>query len=367
MDNLRQNRKQTRKVVVRGLGIGGDAPVSIQSMTNVPIEDVEGTIKQIRKLTDEGAGLMRLAVRNEESIKYLKKIRKAVDTPLSADVHFNYRIAIKSIEAGIDKVRINPGNIGSADKVREVLKAAKDYSVPIRVGVNSGSVDTKKYGSVSPQSLVDSAMEHIKILEDNDFFDIVVSIKSSDIFQTIEANELFSSVRNYPLHLGLTEAGYGMSCAVQSSITIGHLLLNGIGDTIRVSMTGDPADEIVVAKKILESVGERKPVLRIISCPTCGRTDPSLDILSLAQSVETELNAKFGNALKEKNISLTIAVMGCEVNGPGEAAHADIGIAGGRKGKMLLFSKGKKLKTIKAADAVKALLDNVENIIQNFK
>jgi (E)-4-hydroxy-3-methylbut-2-enyl-diphosphate synthase len=367
MSNLRQNRKQTRKVMVRGLGIGGDSPVSIQSMTNLPIENVEGTIKQIRRLTEEGADLVRLAVRNEESIKYLKKIRKAIDTPLSADVHFNYRIAIKSIEAGIDKVRINPGNIGSPDKVREVLKTAKDYSVPIRIGVNSGSVDTKKYGSVSPKSLVDSAIEHIKILEDNDFFDIVVSIKSSDIFQTIEANELFSAIRDYPLHLGLTEAGYGMSCTVQSSITIGHLLLKGVGDTIRVSMTGDPADEIVVAKKILESVGERKPVLRIISCPTCGRTDPSLDILSLAQSIEAELNAKYSAVLKAKDISITIAVMGCEVNGPGEAAHADIGIAGGRKGKMLLFSKGKKLKKIDSGDAVTALLTGVENIIRNYK
>lgn len=365
INQLKRERKQTRKVDVRSLGIGGDAPVSIQSMTNLPIEDVKGTIKQIEKLNAEGADLVRIAVRNENSIKYLKKIRKSVDSPLSADVHFNYKIAIKAIEAGIDKIRINPGNIGGEKKVKEVLKAAKDYSVPIRVGVNSGSVDRKKYNDVTAESLVDSAMEHIKILEDNDFKDIVVSIKSSDIHQTIEANKLFSVTRNYPLHLGLTEAGYGISCTVQSSVTIGHLLMLGIGDTIRVSMTGDPVDEIIVSKKILESVGERETVLRIISCPTCGRTDPSLDILRLAQNIEEELNAKYHNVLKEKKINLTVAVMGCEVNGPGEASHADIGVAGGRGGSMLLFSHGKKIKKIKEREALSCIVSEIEKILSS--
>jgi (E)-4-hydroxy-3-methylbut-2-enyl-diphosphate synthase len=364
MSNSKRNRKHTRKVSVRGLGIGGDAPVSIQSMTNVPIENVDGTIKQIQSLTEEGTDLVRIAVRNEDSIEYLKKIRSGVDTPLSADVHFNYKIAIMAIEAGIDKVRINPGNIGSADKVREVLRAAKDRGVPIRIGVNGGSVDLGKYGEVSPQTLVESALEHIRILEDNDFTDIVVSIKSSDILQTVEANRLFSAIRDYPLHVGLTEAGYGLSCAVQSSIAIGHLLLEGIGDTIRVSMSGDPVDEIVVAKKILESVGERKPFLRIIACPTCGRTDPSLDIRGLAESVEKELHAKFDKELRARDLSITVAIMGCEVNGPGEAAHADFGIAGGRGGAMLLFSHGKKLRKIQAKDAVSALLNEIEVMIK---
>lgn len=363
MNQLRRNRKNTRKVIVRGLGIGGDAKVSIQSMTNVPIENVEGTIRQIQTLTDAGTDLVRIAVRNEDSIEYLKKIRAAVDTPLSADVHFNYKIAIMAVEAGIDKVRINPGNIGSADKVKEVLKAAKDHGVPIRIGVNGGSVDIKKYGVVSPGTLVESALEHVRVLEDNDFADILVSIKSSDILQTIEANRLFSEIREYPLHIGLTEAGFGLSCAVQSSIAIGHLLLSGIGDTIRVSMTGDPVDEIAVAKKILESVGERKAYIRIIACPTCGRTDPSLNIRALAESVENELRARFENELRSRDRSITVAVMGCEVNGPGEAAHADFGIAGGRDGAMLLFSHGKKLRKILAKVAVPELLKEIESVI----
>ncbi len=364
---MRRIRKKTRKIIVRGLEIGGNAPVSIQSMTNIPIEDVDGTIKQIERLNSEGADLVRIAVRNEESIKYLRKIRKAVNSPLSADVHFNYKIAIKAIEAGIDKIRINPGNIGSPDKVKEVIKAARDYSVPIRIGVNSGSVDRKKYRAVTAQTLVDSAMENIRILEDNDFYDIVVSIKSSDIYQTIDANMLFYALRDYPIHLGLTEAGYGVSCTVQSSITIGHLLLDGIGDTIRISMTGDPVDEVVIAKKILESVGERKSAIRMIACPTCGRTDPSFDILRLAQAIEKKLNIKFAAALNEKKQCLTVAVMGCEVNGPGEASHADIGVAGGRRGSMLLFSHGKKQRKIQAKEAVPSLVREIEKILQESR
>ncbi len=360
MNTLKRRRNLTRKVNVHGLGIGGDAPVSIQSMTNVPIEDVGATVKQIRELANKGADMVRVALRNEDSIEYLRKIRAAVDTPLSADVHFNYRIAIMAIDAGIDKVRINPGNIGSKSRVKEIVKAAKDHSVPIRVGVNGGSVDLNKFKAVNPDTLVESALEHIKIFEDNDFTDIVVSIKSSDILQTVEANRLFSTIRDYPLHIGLTEAGYGLSCTVQSSVAIGHLLLEGIGDTIRVSMTGDPVDEIAVAKKILESVGERKPVIRIIACPTCGRTDPSLDIRGLAESVENELRAKFEKELLAEGRSITVAVMGCEVNGPGEAAHADFGIAGGREGAMLLFSHGKKLTKIHANEAVSELLNEIE-------
>jgi (E)-4-hydroxy-3-methylbut-2-enyl-diphosphate synthase len=364
MNNFKINRKHTRKVSVRGLVIGGDSLVSIQSMTNLPIEDVDGTIHQIRRLMNEGADLVRIAVRNEDSIEYLKKIRAEVDTPLSADVHFNYKIAIMAIEAGIDKVRINPGNIGSKNKIQEVLKAAKDHNVPIRVGVNGGSIDIKKFGVVSPGTLMESALEHIRILEDNDFTDILVSIKSSDILQTVEANRLFSAIRDYPLHIGLTEAGYGLSCTVQSSIAIGHLLLGGIGDTIRVSMTGDPIDEIAVAKKILESVGERKPIIRIIACPTCGRTDPSLDVRRLAESVENELRSRFEKELRAKEQSITVAVMGCEVNGPGEAAHADFGIAGGREGVMLLFCHGKKIRKIQAKEAVSELLKEIESVLK---
>ncbi len=361
---MKRKRNKTRRVVVRDLPIGGGSPVSIQSMTNIPLEDVDATIDQIKRLNNMGADLVRIAVRNEESISNLKKVRDAVSTPLSADVHFNYKIAIKSIEAGIDKIRINPGNIGGSDRVKEVVKAARDNSVPIRIGVNSGSVDRKKYSFVTPESLVESAMEHIEILEDNDFCDIVVSIKSSNLFDTIEANRLFSMQRDYPLHIGLTEAGFGISCVVQSSIAIGHLLLEGIGDTLRVSMTGDPAEEIIIAKKILESIGERNPLIKIISCPTCGRTDPSIDVLKMAESVDDALREKFSNILEELDICLTVAVMGCEVNGPGEASHADIGVAGGRGGSLILFSEGKKLGNITADNVIPSLIEEIEKIIE---
>ncbi|MCU0821301.1 MAG: flavodoxin-dependent (E)-4-hydroxy-3-methylbut-2-enyl-diphosphate synthase [Spirochaetes bacterium] len=364
---MNRPRNKTRSVTAGDLQIGGGAPISIQSMTNIPIEDVDSTVDQIRKLNNTGAELVRIAVRNEESIEYLKKIRKMILTPLSADVHFNYRIAIGAIEAGINKIRINPGNIGDDKKVREVVKAARDHSVPIRIGVNGGSVDRKKYKEVNPESLVESAMEHVKILEDNGFSDIVVSIKSSDIFDTIEANRIFAGRRDYPIHIGLTEAGYGLSCVVQSSMAIGHLLLLGIGDTIRVSMTGDPVEEVVVAKKILESAGERNPLIRIISCPTCGRTEPSINILDIAKSAEETLLRKFGPVLEESGRTITVAVMGCEVNGPGEAAHADIGVAGGRDGTMLLFAQGRKMMKVAIKDVADSLSAQVEKILEGYK
>lgn len=363
LDQKSVPRKKTRQVRAGSLLIGGDAPVSIQSMTNLPIEDVKGTIGQILRLHNEGADLVRIAVRNEESIKYLREIRKSVSIPLSADIHFNYRIAIKAIEAGIDKIRINPGNIGNREDVLEVVKAANSYGVPIRIGVNAGSIDEKRYGAVTPEALIQSAFDHIHILEDSGFSDIVVSIKSSDINETITANRLFSGQSDYPLHIGLTEAGYGTACIVQSSIAIGSLLLQGIGDTVRVSMTGDPVEEVIIAKRILESTGERMPVIKIISCPTCGRTDPSFDVLALAKTVDNEMTNTFGNKLKELGKTITIAVMGCEVNGPGEASHADIGVAGGRNGSALLFSSGKKIKKIAVSEAVKSIEAEIEKII----
>ncbi len=355
-------RKKTRPVTVRSLVIGGEAPVSIQSMTNLPIEDVRGTVAQIERLRAAGADLVRLALRNEDSIAHLREIRTAVDMPLSADVHFNHRIAIKAIEAGIDKVRINPGNIGDDDRVRDVVAVARERRVPIRIGVNGGSIDLKTYHAVSPESLAQSALDHVRILEDNDFRDIVVSIKSSDIRQTIDANVRFSELRDYPLHIGLTEAGYGASCIVQSTLAIGHLLLMGLGDTVRVSMTGDPVGEIPVARRILEAAGLRVPTVRIIACPTCGRTDPSLDILALAERVESE-TARFHDALHAAGRTVTVAVMGCEVNGPGEAAHADVGLAGGRGGRMILFAKGEKIAVVDVGDAVARLVDEIEAMI----
>ena len=261
------------------------------------------------------------------------------------------------------KVRINPGNIGSEQRVREVVRAAEDHDIPIRIGVNGGSVDRKKYSVVTAEALVESAMEHVHLLEDNNFTRIVVSLKSSDLHQTVEANRLFSSLRDYPLHIGLTEAGYGLTCTVQSSVAIGSLLLDGIGDTIRVSMTGDPADEIIAGKKILEAVGERVPVIRIISCPGCGRTDPSLNLLDLAREAEQELTLRFEKTLAARGHSITVAVMGCEVNGPGEASHADAGLAGGQGGTFLLFVRGEIIRKVHRKEAVSSLAGELQTLL----
>jgi (E)-4-hydroxy-3-methylbut-2-enyl-diphosphate synthase len=357
-----RKRKKTRQVLAGNLAIGGGAPVSIQSMTNIPIDRVEDTIGQINRLADLGAGLVRVALRSVDSVDYLKKIITGVNIPLCADVHFDYTIAVAAIRAGVSKVRINPGNIGDVHGVREVVSAARDQGVPIRIGVNSGSVNRRKFPEITPESLVASAMEHVRILEDNNFTDTVVSIKSSDILQTIEANRLFSKERNYPMHVGLTEAGYGVACIVQSSVAIGHLLMAGIGDTVRVSMTGDPCDEIIVARRILESVGERKSIIKIVSCPTCGRTDPSIDVLALAMEVDREVTARFEKILAEKDRTLSIAVMGCEVNGPGEAKEADVGLAGIRDGRLLLFAKGEKIRVVDYGDALGALIKEIEKL-----
>lgn len=361
---VRQRRK-TRQVKAGALAIGGGAPVSVQTMACIPVERTEEALAQIRGLAEAGAELVRVALRSVEAAEHLKTILRGVAIPISADIHFDHRIALAAINAGVHKVRINPGNIGEAGGVREVVAAAKDRGIPIRIGVNSGSVDRRKFPEVTPESLVASAMEHVAILEDNGFSDIVVSIKSSDIAQTIDANKLFAAQRDYPVHVGLTEAGYGLTCAIQSSVAIGHLLMEGIGDTIRVSMTGDPADEIVVARKILESVGERTAWVRIVSCPTCGRTDPSLDILALAKEVDAAVTARFEKTMKEMGRALHVAVMGCEVNGPGEAKDADAGLAGIRDGRLLLFARGKKVKTVNHREAVAALIEAIETIIRD--
>jgi (E)-4-hydroxy-3-methylbut-2-enyl-diphosphate synthase len=332
-------------------------------MTNLPIEDVAGTIHQVNELADNGAEIVRLAVRNESSVEHLEKIIEAVKVPLVADIHFNYKIAVKSIEVGIKKIRLNPGNIPNPAHVKEVIRAAKDRSVPIRIGVNGGSINRKKYSHVNPESLVDSALEHIKILEENDFHDIVVSIKTSDIYQTIESNIIFAEQRDYPVHIGLTEAGYGIHCTVQSSLVIGHLLMRGIGDTIRVSMTGNPVNELEVARNILETTGDREAWIRMITCPTCGRTDTKIDILEISRRVEKGCREMFEEKLREKKRRVKIAVMGCEVNGPGEAAEADAGIAGARDGNMLLFAGGEKIKVVKSEEAVEMLLREVEKLI----
>jgi (E)-4-hydroxy-3-methylbut-2-enyl-diphosphate synthase len=357
------NRRKTITVYAGGLPIGGDAPVSVQSMTNIPVSQVQETITQIILLQQEGAQLVRLALRTEDDARYIQQIKKEVTVPLCADIHFNYKIALKAIDYGIDKLRINPGNIGAQQNVITLVKAARERNIPIRIGVNSGSVDKKKYKEVNPQTLVTSAMEHVQILEDCGYTNIVVSIKSSDLLQTIEANRIFASMRQYPIHIGLTEAGYGTDCIIASSMVIGTLLYEGIGDTIRVSMTGDPVNEVKIAKRILEIGGFRFSPFTIIACPTCGRTDIKLDILQLTQEVESMVKARFEKTLKEKQKHITLAVMGCEVNGPGEAAHADVGIAGARDGKVVLFAHGQKKKIISAFEAVKAIEEEIKVLL----
>ena len=358
------NRRHSKQVYAGSLGIGGDTPVSVQSMTSCPLEDVAATLNQIRRLEEAGAQLVRLAVRSEDHLGYLEDIRRQVKIPLCADIHFNYRIAIGAINAGVDKIRLNPGNIGSRYRVEEVTRAARERKIPIRIGVNGGSIDRKKYPRVTPEALLGSAIEHIRILEDLDYREIVISIKSSDILQTIQANRMLAEEVDYPIHVGLTEAGYGLNCIVQSSVGIGALLLDGIGDTIRVSMTGDPVEEIIIGRKILESTGHRKPLIHVISCPTCGRTDPDIDVLELAKAVDTELNRLFRHRLEQRGRTVTVAVMGCEVNGPGEASHADVGIAGGRGGKVLLFFFCEKIRKIDAASAVEAMAEQVKLLLE---
>ncbi len=359
-------RHTTRPVKIRDLIIGGDSPISIQSMTNVPLENVSGTMAQIERLVEAGADLVRLAVINEDALPHLREVRKAVDAPLSADIHFNYKLALGAIESGIDKIRINPGNIGKLEHIREIVRRAKERSVPIRIGVNGGSLDKKKYPALTAEALAQSALDHVRILEDLGFEDIVVSIKTSDIQMTIEANKLFANERNYPLHIGLTEAGYGISCVVQSSVVIGHLLLSGLGDTIRVSMTGDPVEEVRIAKKILDALEIRPLPVRIIACPTCGRTDPEIDLEKIAREVESALIREFSDTLVKLRRQIVVAVMGCEVNGPGEASHADVGVAGARSGNYLLFAKGKKIKTLRRDEIVSSIMQEACTIISSW-
>jgi len=358
-------RRSTRKIFVRNsdLVIGGNSPISVQGMTNKPLTDVEGNVSQINEMARRGASIVRVAVRTIEEADCIPLVLKKSSIPLCADIHFDYRIALKAIENGINKIRLNPGNITDPKKVEEVVRLAAKESVPIRIGVNSGSIDKKKYSHVTPEALVDSALHHLRILEDLNFDQALVSIKSSDIFQTVEANRMFAELNDYPLHLGLTEAGYGLQSVIQSSIAIGSLLLEGLGDTLRVSMTGDPVEEISVAREILKSTGHIKSGIKIISCPTCGRTDTSIDLEDIARSVDRELSTRFEKVLSEKNRIISVAVMGCEVNGPGEATHADMGIAGARNGEFILFAGGEPLRRIKENEIIEALSAETAKLI----
>lgn len=349
-------REETRSVQVGNLTIGGNNHVVIQSMCNTKTKNVEATIKQINTLEQAGCELVRVAVFDKEDAYAIKEIKKGIHIPLVADIHFDYRLALIAIESGIDKVRINPGNIGSTEKVKAVVDACKEKHIPIRIGVNGGSLEKEvleKYGEPTPEGMVESAMKHVKILEDLDFHDIVISLKSSNTMLTIKAYELASKTFPYPLHVGVTEAGTALGGTIKSSLGIGTLLYEGIGNTIRVSLSDDPVEEIKVAKILLKELGLLKGVPTLVSCPTCGRIQ--YDLIPIAKEME--------DFLKDIHLDITVAIMGCAVNGPGEARHADIGIAGG-VGEGLLIKHGEIVKRVKQEDMVQTLKDEILKMVE---
>ncbi|MGL4774397.1 MAG: flavodoxin-dependent (E)-4-hydroxy-3-methylbut-2-enyl-diphosphate synthase [Clostridium sp.] len=347
-------RRETRKVKVGNVYVGGDSRVSIQSMTNTDTRDVKKTLEQINALYEEGCEIVRCAVPDMEACESLKEITKNSPIPVVADIHFDYRLALKAIENGVAALRINPGNIGAIERVQAVVEAAKEKNLPIRIGVNAGSLEKdilERDGKPTPEGLVESALRHVKIFEDLDFRDIVISIKSSDVNMMIEAYRLMSDKCNYPLHLGVTESGTKFKGTIKSSIGIGTLLAEGIGDTIRVSLTTDPVEEIKVGKEILTALGHRQEGVKFVSCPTCGRTQ--INLIKIAEEVERRLEGC--------NKDIKVAVMGCVVNGPGEAREADIGIAGG-KGEGIIFKKGVIYKKVKEEDLVEELLKEINEL-----
>jgi (E)-4-hydroxy-3-methylbut-2-enyl-diphosphate synthase len=342
-------RRKTREVKVGNLFIGGDHPITVQSMTRSKTEDAKSTISEILELEKAGCEIIRCSANTTQAALSLKEIKKQIHIPLVADIHFDYKLALIAVESGVDKIRINPGNIGGNEKIKEVVKACKDANIPIRIGVNSGSLEKdilKKYGRPEPEALVESAMRHIEILEYNDFFETIVAMKSSSAADTIAACRLFSARSDYPQHLGITEAGSSYSGTIKSAIGIGSLLADGIGDTIRVSLTGQGADEIKAGFEILKSVGCRNDGVEIISCPTCGRLEA--DLYSVLEQIEKQLG--------DIKIPLKIAVMGCLVNGPGEAKEADIGVTFG-KDYSIIYVDGKSTGMIPYGDVVKTLVD----------
>ncbi|SCJ50825.1 4-hydroxy-3-methylbut-2-en-1-yl diphosphate synthase [Anaerotruncus sp. 2789STDY5834896] len=347
-------RRHTRVVDVGGVKLGGDHPIAIQSMLSTPATDIAGSVEQAKALQTAGCEILRAAIPNMEAVALIPAIKKAVDIPLVADIHFDYRLAIAAVEAGVDKVRINPGNIGSNERVKAVVDACRARRVPIRIGVNGGSLEKEilqKYGHPTAQALVESAQYHISLLERFDFEDIVISLKSSNVQTMYEAYRLMSSCCDYPLHLGVTEAGTERMGTIKNAVGIGSLLLCGIGDTLRVSLTADPVKEVYAARDILKTVGLRQGGAEVISCPTCGRTQ--IDLIGLAEQV-TEL-------VRDMDKPITVAVMGCAVNGPGEAREADIGVAGG-DGCGLLFSHGKILRKVPEDQILPALIEEIERL-----
>jgi (E)-4-hydroxy-3-methylbut-2-enyl-diphosphate synthase len=348
-------RNKTRKIMVGNVQIGGQKKVVIQSMCNTKTKDVKSTVKQILELEKAGCEIIRVACLDIEDAKAIKEIKKEIHIPIVADIHFDYKIALEAIKSGVDKVRINPGNIGSMEKTKAVVEACKEKHIPIRIGVNGGSLekDLLVDGKPTAEGMVESARRHIKILEDLGFYDICLSLKSSDLNLCIKAYELASKEFPYPLHIGITEAGTAFSGTIKSSIGIGILLNKGIGDTLRVSLSDDPVEEVVVAKEILKDLGMYKGVPTLVSCPTCGRTQ--IDLIPIAKEVE--------EFLKTINADITVAVMGCAVNGPGEARCADIGIAGGIK-EGLIFKKGEIIKKVPQKEIVNVLKEEILKMIK---
>lgn len=347
-------RKKTRTMFVGNVQIGGQNKVVIQSMCNTKTKDVDSTVKQILELEKAGCEIIRVACLDVEDAKAIKLIKKQIHIPIVADIHFNYLIALEAIKAGVDKIRINPGNIGDEKKIKAVVEACKDKKIPIRIGINGGSLESdvlEKYGRVCSDAMIESARKHIKILEDLDFYDIVLSLKTSNLDMCIEAYEKAAKEFPYPIHLGITEAGTAFSGTIKSSIGLGILLREGIGDTLRVSLSDDPVKEVVVCKEILKNSNLLKNIPKLISCPTCGRIQ--YDLIPIANEIE-----KF---LQTLETDITVAIMGCAVNGPGEAREADIGIAGG-KNEGILFKKGQIIKKVKQEDMVEELKKEILNI-----
>jgi (E)-4-hydroxy-3-methylbut-2-enyl-diphosphate synthase len=350
------NRRSTRMIHVGDVAVGGGAPVAVQSMTNTDTRNVAETTAQIERLTDAGCEIVRLAIPDEAAVKAFGEIKQKVKVPLIADIHFDHRLALGVLKAGADGLRINPGNIGSPDAVKKVVRAAREREVPIRIGVNAGSLHRdvlKQYGGPTPEAMVQSAMDHVALLEDLDFAHVKISLKSSDVRNTIAAYELLSERVDYPLHLGVTEAGTLISGTVKSTMGIGFLLAQGIGDTFRVSLTRDPVEEVRVAWEILRCLGIRSRGPEIISCPTCGRCE--IDLFALVDEVE--------RAVSGIKASPKVAIMGCVVNGPGEAREADVGVAGGR-GQGILFKKGEVVRKIPENQLAEVLISEVRRLVQ---
>lgn len=350
-----RERHKTRVVRIGDVAIGGENPIRIQSMCNTKTEDVEATVAQIRALTAAGCEIVRVAVPTVAAAEAIGDIRRQIKIPLVADIHFDYRLALAAMEHGADKIRINPGNIGEDWKLREVVTAAKERNIPIRVGVNSGSLEKdllQKYGGVTAEGIVESALEKVRRIEELGYENLVISIKSSDVLMCIKAHELLAAETDYPLHIGITEAGTLLRGTVKSAVGLGVILYEGIGDTIRVSLTGDPLEEIKAAREILKSLGLRKGGVEVVSCPTCGRTE--IDLIGLANRVESLVE-------RYSDLDVRVAVMGCVVNGPGEAREADFGVAGG-KGAGVLIRKGEVIRTMPEAELLPALEDELQRI-----